>query len=119
MEPITYALYQGNELVMIGTKYLIAQQIGVKPETIENYASPSHLKRCAHGEKRRYAIRIDPEAAKRPGVKPVESACTEIVRLTRGRCMNAENGCFGLGFCVQAYTNATKELYEKRRGFNA
>ena len=41
-----YALYKGDEFLEIGTKEFLAKLLGVKPETIKVYGTPSYLKRA-------------------------------------------------------------------------
>lgn len=41
-----YALYKGENLIMIGTIDEIAKSQGVKRKTILFYQSPAHIKRC-------------------------------------------------------------------------
>lgn len=40
-----YALYKGDKFIDIGTKEYLAKLLNVRNETIEFYASPTHLKR--------------------------------------------------------------------------
>ena len=42
---IEYAIYKGDKFIDIGTAKELAEKCNVKPETIEFYATPSHLKR--------------------------------------------------------------------------
>lgn len=53
-----YALYKGDELIMIGTVEEIAKHQGVKESTIHFYHSPTYKKRTKNG----YVLkRIDDE----------------------------------------------------------
>lgn len=49
MKKMLYALYKGDEFLDIGTKYELAEMLGVKPETITFYASPTYQKRTKDG----------------------------------------------------------------------
>lgn len=40
-----YVLYKGDKFIDIGTKEYLANLLNVRKETIEFYASPTHLKR--------------------------------------------------------------------------
>ncbi len=40
-----YAIYRGDELLIIGTKSECAEWLKVKPETITFYCSPTHHRR--------------------------------------------------------------------------
>lgn len=42
-----YAVYKGDELLVIGTREECAAFLDVKPETIRHYASPAGQKRSA------------------------------------------------------------------------
>ncbi|MGV3010042.1 hypothetical protein ACEE67_01840 [Streptococcus thoraltensis] len=49
MKKMLYALYRGDEFLDIGTKYELAEMIGVAPQTISFYASPTYQKRTKNG----------------------------------------------------------------------
>ena len=60
-EPIIeYALYRGEEVLAIGTKNEIARTLGIKPETVLFYGTPSYRKRRKTDD-RRILIRLDEE----------------------------------------------------------
>lgn len=40
-----YALYQGDEFIMIGTRTEIAKELGVREDTVRFYASETYKKR--------------------------------------------------------------------------
>lgn len=40
-----YALYKGDKFIDIGTKEYLAKLLNVRKETIEFYATPTHLQR--------------------------------------------------------------------------
>lgn len=40
-----YAMYKGDDLIIIGTKEECAEELGVKPDTISFYCAPSYHKR--------------------------------------------------------------------------
>lgn len=111
MEPTIYAMYQGDKLLMVGTKYLLAQHFGVEPQTIEGYATPSAQKLAESNPKRRYAVRVVDGEAKPITPKGVQEVCTAILRKTRGACMNGRDGCGGIGWCKTAYETAVKMKY--------
>lgn len=48
-----YALYKGDELIGMGTKKELAKQLGVKPQTIHFYATPSYTNRTSEKRGRR------------------------------------------------------------------
>lgn len=48
-KPIQYALYKGDEFIALGTKYYLADYIGVTVRTIEFYTSPTYRKRNKKG----------------------------------------------------------------------
>jgi phosphosulfolactate phosphohydrolase-like enzyme len=52
-----YVIYKGEEVVAIGTRLEVAERLGVKPETIDYYASPCHWRR-GDVEKRLLAVRV-------------------------------------------------------------
>lgn len=41
----TYVVYKGDEIVAIGSKQEAAEQLGVKPSTVEWYAAPAARRR--------------------------------------------------------------------------
>lgn len=57
-----YALYKGDEIIGIGTAKELAEKLGIKPETIRWYATPSQEKRVAAAadpENQMIAVKID------------------------------------------------------------
>lgn len=40
-----YAVYKGDDLLVIGTAEEIAEKLGIKKETVYFYASPAHKRR--------------------------------------------------------------------------
>lgn len=44
-----YALYKGDKLLAVGTRKEIAEQMGIKPETVTFYGTPSGAKRSKNG----------------------------------------------------------------------
>jgi hypothetical protein len=52
-----YVIYKGEEVVAIGTRLEVAERLGVKPETINFYASPCHWRR-GNLDKRLLAVRV-------------------------------------------------------------
>ncbi|WP_373815742.1 hypothetical protein [Jeotgalibaca porci] len=57
-----YALYKGDELLIIGTIAEIASRLKVKPKTIRFYGSPAYQKRAGKKEYgRRTLVRLDDE----------------------------------------------------------
>lgn len=43
---IAYVLYRGDEVLGVGTAEELAERVGVRPETIMNYASEAHRKKA-------------------------------------------------------------------------
>ena len=43
---IAYVLYRGDEVLGVGTAEELAERVGVRPETIMNYASVAHRKKA-------------------------------------------------------------------------
>ncbi|MBR3318708.1 MAG: hypothetical protein IKG21_12900 [Atopobiaceae bacterium] len=56
--PGTYALYKGDRLLGVGTKRELAERLGVKPETVGWYATPTCERRNESGN-RLVAVRVD------------------------------------------------------------
>lgn len=57
-----YAYYDRNDnFIDIGTKKELAERLGVKPETIEFYCSPSQRKRAKNGRIKVIALEEDDE----------------------------------------------------------
>lgn len=55
-----YALYKGDELLIIGTIEEIASRFKVKPATIKFYGSPAYQRRTGKKESgRRALVRLD------------------------------------------------------------
>jgi hypothetical protein len=42
---VEYVLYKGEEIVGIGTADELARRLGLRPQTIRSYSSPSHMRR--------------------------------------------------------------------------
>lgn len=40
-----YAIYKGDDLIIIGTRQECADELGVKPDTISYYCSPAYRKK--------------------------------------------------------------------------
>ncbi len=40
-----YSAYRGDEYIMTGNKFELAERLGVQPETIRWYATPSYRRR--------------------------------------------------------------------------
>jgi hypothetical protein len=60
MEP-TYAIWRGDDCIAIGTVSELAETLGVRPETVKWYATPTaHMKaeECKDPRGRLVAIRI-------------------------------------------------------------
>ena len=62
MGVVEYALYKGEELLVIGTLEEIAEERGVNPRTIYNYSLPGHItrmeKRVKQQSHKLYAERV-------------------------------------------------------------
>lgn len=50
-KPVEYALYKGDELIMVGTIKEIAEEMGVQEHTIRFYQSPSYKRRGKNNRK--------------------------------------------------------------------
>lgn len=57
-EPI-YVLYQGDEVVDIGTARELAERRGVRPDTIRSYATKSYRKMHEADENHVLAVKVD------------------------------------------------------------
>nr|DAO77422.1 MAG TPA: Protein of unknown function (DUF658) [Caudoviricetes sp.] len=56
-----YVLYKGEEIVGIGTADELSRRLGLRPQTIRSYSSPSHMRRVeesADPESRIVAVRV-------------------------------------------------------------
>lgn len=53
MQVKEYALYKGKELLAVGTKREIAEQLGVSPSTIGYYGTPVYARRTSDSKGRR------------------------------------------------------------------
>lgn len=53
-----YALYKGDNLLILGTIKEIAKNQGVKEKTIMFYKSPTYLKRRKNSKKNNYKILV-------------------------------------------------------------
>lgn len=47
-----YALYKGEELLVMGTKREIAKQLGVSPSTVGCYGTPVYARRTSENGRR-------------------------------------------------------------------
>lgn len=52
MQVKEYALYKGDELLAMGTKCEIAEQLGVSASTIGYYGTPVYARRTSDNERR-------------------------------------------------------------------
>ena len=59
MKQTEYALYKGDELVMIGTVDELAKHEGVEEDTIRFYSYPTYLKRVKEGSNRKVVVKLD------------------------------------------------------------
>ena len=58
---VEYVLYKGEEIVGIGTADELSRQLGLRPQTIRSYSSPSHMRRVeesADPESRIVAVKV-------------------------------------------------------------
>ena len=62
MSKATYVLYQGDEVVDIGTAEELAKRRDVKPSTIYHYSTQAYRKRIKDQDNRLLAVRVDREA---------------------------------------------------------
>lgn len=53
MQVKEYALYKGDELLAMGTKREIAEQLGISVHAVTSYGSPSYVKRTSERNGRR------------------------------------------------------------------
>lgn len=58
-KPNVYALYKGDDLLGIGTKKELANQLGVKISTIQFYHTPAYQSRDKNVKNRRILIKIE------------------------------------------------------------
>lgn len=52
MQAKEYALYKGEELITMGTKREIAEQLGVSPSTVGYYGTPVYARRTSDNGRR-------------------------------------------------------------------
>lgn len=52
MQAKEYALYKGEELIAMGTKKEIAEQLGVSPSTVGYYGTPVYAHRTSDNGRR-------------------------------------------------------------------
>lgn len=52
MQAKEYALYKGEELIAMGAKREIAEQLGVSPSTIGYYGTPVYARRTSENGRR-------------------------------------------------------------------
>lgn len=52
MQVKEYALYKGEELIAMGTKREIAEQLGVSPSTVGCYGTPVYARRTSENGRR-------------------------------------------------------------------
>lgn len=56
-----YAMYNGDEFIMIGTAYEIGKALGIEPESVRWYSTSSALERLeksGNAENRRIAVKL-------------------------------------------------------------
>ena len=53
MQAKEYALYKGEEIIAMGTKREIAEQLGVSASTIGYYGTPVYARRTSESKRRR------------------------------------------------------------------
>ena len=59
MSKATYVLYQGDEVIDIGTAEELAKRRDVKPSTIYHYSTQAYRKRIKGQDNRLLAVRVD------------------------------------------------------------
>lgn len=59
MSKATYVLYQGDEVIDIGTAEELAKRRDVKPSTIYHYSTQAYRKRVKGQDNRLLAVRVD------------------------------------------------------------
>ena len=52
MQAKEYALYKGEEIIAMGTKREIAEQLGVSPSTVGYYGTPVYARRTSENGRR-------------------------------------------------------------------
>jgi hypothetical protein len=45
---LEYAIYKGDDFIMIGTIYEISNKLGISPQSVEFYGRPAHHKRVGN-----------------------------------------------------------------------
>lgn len=54
-----YAVYRGDEFVTVGTQAEVARELGVKPDTIYFWSTPTYNKRLKKDSKALVSIRLE------------------------------------------------------------
>lgn len=54
-----YAVYRGDGFVTVGKQREVAEELGVKPNTIHFWTTPTYRKRLKEGSKALLAIRLE------------------------------------------------------------
>lgn len=111
-EPTVYALYDGDEVIAVGTAKALAELMGCKTQRIYWYAS-------GQARRRRAVPVTDLEAMDmftRLHASTMNEVCSRIVRATRGMCRHSRTGCDWLGWCEPCYRAACKLVTERKRG---
>ena len=52
MQAKEYALYKGEEIIAMGTKREIAEQLGISPSTVSYYGTPVYARRTSDNGRR-------------------------------------------------------------------
>lgn len=75
MSKAIYVLYQGDEVVDIGTADELAKRRDVKPSTIYHYSTQAYRKRIKGQDNRLLAVRVDDDKQQHDPNTPRMSAC--------------------------------------------
>ena len=54
-----YAVYRGDEFVTVGTQAEVARELGVKPDTIYFWSTPTYNNRLKEGSKALTAFKLE------------------------------------------------------------
>lgn len=75
MSKATYVLYQGDEVIDIGTAEELTERRDVKPSTIYYYSMQAYRKRIKGQDNRLLAVRVDDDQQQHDPNTPRMSAC--------------------------------------------
>lgn len=102
-----YAVYEGDELLAVGTAPELSELLGCTVQLIYKYAKGKVKTR--HAE----PVSDDSELG-RLHADALNETCARIVRRTLGRCRDSRQGCDGLGWCRACYRAACRLASESK-----